>query len=107
MRGVCNLRARSVALGLLVRDAYGLAIIAVGTALPVLAAAQDFGEGKPGAQFKMAPKAVEAEAAAQDSDMILGLVHANTLFFVVAGVGAVLWFLFGGGRKAKVGRTGH
>jgi hypothetical protein len=108
MRAVCNLCAKPRTLGLLVRDAYALTVIAVGTVLPMLAAAQDFGEGKPGPQFKQAPlqKGAEAAAAAQDADMILGLVHANTLFFIVAGVGAVFWFLFGGGRKARVGRSG-
>lgn len=107
MRMEYNLRARCTTLGLLVRDVCGRGIIAIGAALPGLAAAQDFGEGKPGALFKQAPVPKAAEAAAQDSDMILGLIHANTLFFIVAGLGAVFWFLFGGGRKAKLGRTGH
>ena len=35
--------------------------------------------------------------------MILG-VPANTIFFVTAGVLALLWFTLGGGRKPKVTR---
>jgi len=36
--------------------------------------------------------------------MILG-VPVNTIFFVAAGVIAVLWFTLGGGRKPKVTRN--
>ena len=56
-------------------------------------------------KFKSVPGAA-AEGGGSD-DMILGLVSANTLFFICAGVFAVFWFIFGGGRKPKVGREGH
>lgn len=55
-------------------------------------------------QFQAAPKAPDpeaVEAAAQAPDMILG-IPANTIFFVAAGVVAVFWFGFSGGRKAKI-----
>ena len=57
------------------------------------------------AQFKQAPGA--PDEADGGGDMILGLVHANTLFFIALGVFCVFWFLLGGGRKAKIGRKGH
>lgn len=57
------------------------------------------------ANFKRVPGTEEAKES--DPDMILGLVHTNTAFFIAVGVIAVFWFLFGGGRKAKVGRKGH
>ena len=61
------------------------------------------------ASFKQVPGASEdgGGAGGNDSDMILGLIHANTLFFIALGVFCVFWFLFGGGRKAQVGRKGH
>lgn len=60
------------------------------------------------AQFKQAPGVEKAEAGAEAGDgMILGLIHENTLFFIALAVFCVFWFLFGGGRKAKVGRSGH
>jgi hypothetical protein len=75
---------------------------ALGITVAAMAAAQS------GKSFKMAPKAPEAEveaAAASDSlDMILG-VPVNTIFFVAAGMIAVFWFTLGGGRKPKVTRT--
>jgi hypothetical protein len=55
-------------------------------------------------RFHAAPKTPDpeaAEAAAQAPDMILG-IEANTIFFVAAGVVAVFWFGFSGGRKAKI-----
>ena len=55
-------------------------------------------------RFQGAPKAPDAEAAeagAQAPDMILG-IEANTIFFVAAGMVAVFWFGFSGGRKAKI-----
>ena len=57
------------------------------------------------AEFKSVPGAAE-EGGGEDPDMILGLIHANTLFFIALGVFAVFWFLFGGGRRANIGRKG-
>ncbi len=57
------------------------------------------------AEFKKVPGG--PEGGGEDPDMILGLIHANTLFFVALAVFGVFWFLFGGGRKAKIGRKGH
>ncbi len=57
--------------------------------------------------FKSAPKAAEeggGGGAADGPDTILGLVHVNTAFFIAIGVIAAYWFLFGGGRKANIGR---
>ena len=63
------------------------------------------------ASFKQVPGASEdggaGGAGGDDPDMILGLIHMNTLFFIVLGVFCVFWFLFGGGRKANIGRKGH
>ena len=73
------------------RPALGVALLAPGLARA--------------ASFKQAPGIEKPEES--DSDMILGVVHANTRFFVALGVFAVFWFLLGGGRKAKVGRKGH
>lgn len=55
-------------------------------------------------RFQSAPSTPDpeaAEAAAQAPDMIFG-IEANTIFFVAAGVVAVFWFGFSGGRKAKI-----
>lgn len=57
------------------------------------------------AQFKAAPKVAEEESAGPDT--ILGLIHVNTAFFIAVGIFAAFWFLFGGGRKAKLGRKDH
>lgn len=54
--------------------------------------------------FKSAPKAAEDGGAAEGPDTILGLIHVNTAFFIAIGVIALYWFLFGGGRKPKIGR---
>ena len=56
------------------------------------------------AQFQKAPSAEKAEEGGGMPDTILGIVHVNTLFFIAVGVFAFFWFVFGGGRKAKVGR---
>lgn len=78
---------------------------------------------KPVDKWKVAPDVVEADkqrqaeeearisaelAAEKDAqaDYILG-IHVNTLFFIGAGVAAVLWFTIGGGRKAKLGGPKH
>ena len=72
-----------------------------------MAMAQMSTNGKSGSgRFQAAPKspeaeAVDAEAAAQAGDMILG-IPANTIFYVAVGVIALFWFTMGGGRKAKV-----
>ncbi len=88
--------------GRLGQCAAGISTCALGLTVAAMAAAQS------GKTFKVAPKAPEAEAeaaAASDSiDMILG-IPVNTIFFVAAGVIAVLWFTLGGGRKAKVTRN--
>lgn len=58
--------------------------------------------------FKQAPGVdKEGEAASTGPDTILGLIHVNTAFFIAIGILAVAWFLFGGGRKAKLGRKAH
>lgn len=54
--------------------------------------------------FKSAPNAAEDGGGADGPDTILGLIHINTAFFIAIGVIALYWFLFGGGRKPKVGR---
>lgn len=69
------------------------------------ALAQGFGGGGSGASFKAAPRAAEAEAADQGPDTILGIIEINTAFFIAVGVIAFFWFVFGGGRKAKVGNA--
>lgn len=56
------------------------------------------------AQFKQAPGVPEKDG---EPVVILGLIHANTLLFIALGVFGVFWFLFGGGRKAKIGRRGQ
>ncbi len=89
--------------GRLGRCAAGISTGALGITVAAMAVAQS------GGNFKAAPKSAEAEAvdaaaAAGMPDMILG-IHVNTLFFVAAGVIAVLWFTLGGGRKAKVSRN--
>ena len=90
--------------GRLGRCAAGISACALGIAVAAMAAAQS------GGNFKAAPKSAEAEAAeaAAESvmpDAILG-IPVNTLFFVAAGVFAVLWFTLGGGRKPKFSRKG-
>ena len=65
--------------------------------------AQGFGGGSSGASFKAAPKAAEAEE--QGPETILGIIEVNTAFFIAVGVIAFFWFVFGGGRKAKVGNA--
>lgn len=54
--------------------------------------------------FKSAPNADDEGAGAEAPDTILGLIHINTAFFIAIGVIALYWFLFGGGRKPKIGR---
>lgn len=56
--------------------------------------------------FKSAPEAAEegGGGGAETPDTILGLIHVNTAFFIAIGVIAAYWFLFGGGRKPKIGR---
>ncbi len=54
------------------------------------------------ASFKQAPSVEQAEDGGPDT--ILGLIHVNTAFFIAVGVIAFFWFLFGGERKAKIGR---
>jgi len=86
--------------GRLGQCAAGISTCALGLTVAAMAAAQS------GKNFKVAPKApdAEAEAAASTTDMILG-VPVNTIFFVAAGVIAVAWFTLGGGRKPKVTRN--
>jgi len=65
--------------------------------------------GKPaGPKFKAPPPPTtdpdaQAKAAEDSASYILGF-HINTIFFVVAGILGVLWFVFGGGRKPKITR---
>ena len=94
-----------------VRETAGRGLPAFGRVRRVLAGAAALG-AIPGmawaASFKQVPGASEdGGGAGEDPDMILGLIHANTLFFIVLGVFCVFWFLFGGGRKAQIGRKGH
>lgn len=89
-----------------------------GTALAVLvfsalgvgvAAAQGFGQipGEAAAsRFKAAPVAASVQEA-EAGDLILGMVPADTLFFITAAVIAVFWFTVGGGRKPRIGRSSH
>lgn len=99
----CNASAQRMR-GWLGRCAAGISTCVLGIAVAATAAAQS------GGNFKMAPKSAEAEAADAAAasvmpDAILG-VPVNTLFFVAAGVLAVLWFTLGGGRKPKFSRKG-
>ncbi len=73
------------------------------------ALAQGFGFGQQAAtaSFKSAPVPTTGAEADAASDTILGVVPANTLFFITAAVIAVFWFTVGGGRRARVGREGH
>jgi len=85
------------------RCAAGISTCALGVSVAAMAMAQS------GKTFKAAPMPAEAEAeaAAAESampDVILG-IPVNTIFFVAAGVIALFWFTFGGGRKAKVTRN--
>lgn len=75
--------------------ATGTATFLLATGLAALATAQ-------AASFKQAPQV--AEAADDGPDTILGLIHINTAFFIVVGVIGFFWFIFGGGRKANIGR---
>ena len=85
----------------------GVSTCTLGLAVATMARAQNLFQQPEESRFKAAPKAPDAEvagtaeAAAEGADLILG-VPANTIFFVAAGVIAVYWFVFGGGRKAKV-----
>lgn len=97
--------------GRLGRCAAGISTCALGITVAAMAVAQqqNIFEKPTKPQFQAAPKSAEAEAAdaaaaAGMPDMILG-IPVNTLFFVAAGVIAVLWFTLGGGRKAKVNRS--
>ena len=64
--------------------------------------------GASGGRFKPAPSSAAGDAAGGGGDgMILGLVSANTLFFITAGLIALFWFTVGGGRRPQVGRRGH
>ena len=56
------------------------------------------------AQFQKAPGTENAEEGGGIPDTIFGIVHVNTAFFIAVGVFAFFWFVFGGGRKPKVGR---
>ena len=66
------------------------------------ALAQGFGQA-PAGRFKAAPVPAGVEADG-GSELILGMVPANTLFFITAAVIAVFWFTVGGGRRPRVGR---
>ncbi len=97
--------------GRLGRCAAGISTGALGITVAAMAVAQqqNIFEKPTKGRFQAAPKSTEAEAAdaaaeAGMPDMILG-IPVNTLFFVAAGVIAVLWFTLGGGRKAKVSRN--
>jgi hypothetical protein len=88
------------------RCAAGVSAFSLGITVAAIAMAQQANAfGKPEkSRFQAAPKTPDpeaAEAAAQAPDMILG-IEANTIFFVAAGVVAVFWFGFSGGRKAKI-----
>ena len=92
------------------RCAAGVSTCALGITVAAMAAAQqqNIYEQPEKPQFQPVPKsadaeAAEAEAASTMPDVILG-IPVNTLFFVAAGVIAVLWFTLGGGRKAKISR---
>ena len=93
------------------RCAAGISTCTLGITVAAMAAAQqqNIFEEPAKAQFQAAPKSAEAEAAEAAAassmpEMILG-IPVNTLFFVAAGVIAVFWFSFGGGRKAKINRN--
>jgi hypothetical protein len=97
--------------GRLGQCAAGISACALGITVAAMAAAQqqNIYEKPAKGRFLAAPKSAEAEAAeaaaaAGMPDVILG-IPVNTLFFVAAGVIAVLWFTLGGGRKAKVNRN--
>jgi hypothetical protein len=88
------------------RCAAGVSAFSLGITVAAIAMAQQPNAfGKPEkSRFQAAPKAPDAEVAeagAQAPDMILG-IEANTIFFVAAGIVAVFWFGFSGGRKAKI-----
>ena len=97
MRKGSNMTGRAAGLRQLRHWAGGTAGFLVGAA--VLGAAE-------AANFKSAPKADESGGGGGGPDTILGIVHINTAFFIAVGVIAFVWFLFGGGRKPKVGRKG-
>ena len=97
--------------GRLGRCAAGISTGALGITVAAMAVAQqqNIFEKPTKGRFQAAPKSAEAEAAEAEAasvmpDAILG-IPVNTLFFVAAGVIAVLWFTLGGGRKAKVNRN--
>ena len=88
--------------GRLGRCVAGVSTCTLGITVAAMAMAQQ----KPSkGRFQAAPKSpdaeVDAEAAAQATDMIFG-IPANTIFYVAVGVIALFWFTMGGGRKAKV-----
>jgi len=82
------------------RCAEGMGTFLLATMVATQIAAQGFGAGAStrGGRFTSIPKPQD-----EGGDMILG-IPANTIFFVAAGIIAVLWFTVGGGRKAKVTR---
>jgi hypothetical protein len=91
--------------------AAGISTCALGISVAAMAAAQqqNIYEKPTKAQFQVAPKSAEAEAAeaaaaAGMPDVILG-IPVNTMFFVAAAVITVFWFTLGGGRKPKVSRS--
>jgi hypothetical protein len=96
-------RAARVRLGAMACAAF---VLAAGFAP---AAWAQLGGGSTGPSFKQAPNVEKAANAgsAHDPGMILGIIHENTLFFIAVAVIGAFWFLFGGGRKAKIGRKGH
>ncbi|HUF87494.1 MAG TPA: hypothetical protein VMM59_08935 [Thermohalobaculum sp.] len=59
------------------------------------------------AAFKQAPGADKESGGTGGPDTILGLVDINTAFFIAVGVVAFFWFLFGGGRRAKLRGKDH
>ena len=81
----------------------GISTCALGIAVASTVVVQNV-YGQTGGKFQAAPNAPEAGGDASSGfDEVLG-VSVNTLFFIAAGVVAVFWFAFGGGRKVKVGR---
>ena len=92
--------------GQLGRCVAGVSTCTLGITVAAMAMAQQNTFEKPAkGRFQAAPKSpdaeVDAEAAAQATDMIFG-IPANTIFYVAVGVIALFWFTMGGGRKAKV-----
>lgn len=89
------------------RYAAGASAFALCFTFSTMILAQNLYDKPATSRFKAAPKPpdpeADAEAAAQATDYIFG-IHVNTIFFVAAGIIAVLWFTVGGGRKPKVTR---